>query len=54
MQKLYTPSFSIGKKVYFQRLFHGAIQAWGSLVFCWGHNSSRLSFVGLMFFDELF
>ncbi len=33
MQKLYNPSFSIGKKVIFQRLFHGAIQALGSLVF---------------------
>jgi len=54
MQKLYNPSFSIGKRVTFQRPFHGAIQAWGSLVFFWGHNSSRLSFVGLLLFDELF
>jgi hypothetical protein len=55
MQKLYNPSFSIGKRLFFQRLFHGAIQARGSFGFFWGHNnSSRLSFVGLCFLMNCF
>jgi hypothetical protein len=53
MQKLYNPSFSIGKRLFFKAFFMVQSKL-GGVWFFWGHNSSRLSFVGLLLFGVFF